>query len=171
MTGDIERGLAGFEHGAATADDRARTLTYIRQLLAYGRRQARPAGYLSLNDAIRRAEPSLRALAGDGIDLQLRLGDIEHIAAGEEDVEQLLADLVLTLAGCLPYGGSLVVETAPVTSGFVLSTRLSAIAAGYGVLHVRTTASLTRHASRCAGVIRTADDATHTSTLHLILPS
>jgi DNA-binding NarL/FixJ family response regulator/predicted nucleic acid-binding Zn-ribbon protein len=171
MTGDIERGLAGFEHGAATADDRARTLTYIRQLLAYGRRQARPAGYLSLNDAIRRAEPRLRALAGDGIDLQLRLGDTEHIAAGEEDVEQLLADMVLTLAGCLPYGGSLVLETASVTSGFVLSTRLSAIAAGYGVLPVRTTPSLTRHASRCAGVIRTAEDAAHTSALHIILPS
>jgi PAS domain S-box-containing protein len=171
MTGDIERGLAGFEHGGAAADDRARTLTYIRQLLAYGRRQARPAGYLSLNDAIRRAEPRLRALAGDGIDLQLRLGDVEHIAAGEEDVEQLLADLVLTLAGCLPYGGSLVLETASVSSGFVQSTRLSAIAAGYGVVPVRTTTSLTRHASRCAGVIRTADDAAHTSTLHLILPS
>ena len=171
MTGDIERGLAGFEHGGAAPDERARTLTYLRQLLAYGRRQARPAGYLSLNDAIRRAEPRLRALAGDGVDLQLRLGDIEHIAAGEEDVEQLLADLVLTLAGCLPYGGSLVLETASVSTGFVLSTRLSAIAAGYGVVPVRTTTSLTRHASRCAGVIRTADDAAHTSTLHLILPS
>ena len=171
MTADIERGLAGFEQGAGTADDRTRTLTYIRQLLAYGRRQARPAGYLSLNDAIRRAEPRLRALAGDGIDLELRLGDIEHIAAGEEDVEHLLADLILTLSGCLPYGGSLVVRTAAVSSGFVLSTQLSAIAAGYGVLPVRTTASLTRHASRCAGVIRTADDAAHTSTLHIILPS
>lgn len=171
MRTDVERGLSAFESGTGSGEDRARTLAYIRQLLAYGRRQARPAGYLSLNDAIRRAEPRLRALAGEGVDLQLSLGDIEHVAAGEDDVDQLLADLVITLAGCLPYGGSLVLATAPVTSGFVLSTQLSATAAGYGVLAVRTTASLTRHASRCAGVVRLDDDSPHASALHVILPS
>ena len=169
MAPQIESTLDGSEGGNDA--ERERSVLLVRQLLAFSRLQAKPAGYLSLNDAITRSGGLLRQLAGDAVDLQLRLGDIEPVAAGEDDIEHLVIELVSTMAGCLPFGGRLTITTATETDPtFVLRTLLSASAAGYGVLPVHLSSSLARLVARCGGVVQVSGDAGRTSMLHVLLP-
>ena len=142
----------------------------MRQLLAFSRRQARPAGYLSLNEAIRRAEHLLRPIVGDAITLRVSLGDVESVAASEDEIEQLILEVVFAAAATLPFGGTLDLQTAPVTTNFLLSTQLTAVAAGSGALSLVTSSSLTRTISRCGGLVRTSVEAGRSNALHVILP-
>jgi DNA-binding NarL/FixJ family response regulator len=151
--------------------DAERTSLLVRQLLAFCRHQAKPAGFLSLNDAIRRHDGLIRQLAGGAVDLKIALGDIEPVTAGEEDIEQLILEFVTSAAGSLPYGGRLTISTASETDQtFVLRTTLTAVSAGYGVLSPNPSSSLARLVARCGGVLRTSGDAGRTSTLHVYLP-
>ncbi|HXT71744.1 MAG TPA: hypothetical protein VN700_18455 [Vicinamibacterales bacterium] len=153
------------------AADPERASALVRQLLTFSRQQAKPAGYLSLNDAIQRLEPAVRQIAGGAIELTLDLGSIEPVAAGEEDIEQLVLDVVSAASACLPLGGRLTIGTSFETdSSFVLNTTFAATAAGYGVLPCVTSASLIRHAAKCGGTLRTSGEAGRTSTLHVNLP-
>jgi PAS domain-containing protein len=171
MAPQIEAALAAADDPGGNPADREHLALLVRQLLAFSQLQAKPAGYLSLNDAIARCEPQLRQLAGDAIDLQLRLGEIEPIAAGEDDIEHLVLELVSTMAGCLPFGGRLTISTATDTDPtFVLRTLLSASAAGYGVLPVHLPSSLARLVARSGGVVQESGDAGRTSMLHVLLP-
>lgn len=172
MSPEIEAGLPSLT-GQTTGDtkDAGRVVTLVRQLLAFSRRQARAAGFISVNDALARSAGLLRQIAGEAITLAIVPGDVDPVAAGEDDLEQLLAEVTFAMAGCLPYGGSLTVETAPVTSDLVIRTQLTATAAGYGVHDLSVSPSLTRTITRCGGSVHTGGDAGRTSTLHVIFPS
>jgi hypothetical protein len=173
MAPHIEAALADLErHGdEKAAADRERVGLLVRQLLSFSRHQAKPAGFLSLNDAIVRAEPLLRQSAGGAVDFELQLADVEPVAAGEEDIEHLLVEVVNAAASCLPSGGRITLATSLETdSTFVLRTTLTAIAAGYGVLPCVTPSSLVRHTSRCGGTLRISGEAGRSTTLHVHLP-
>jgi len=171
MSPEIEDALAAWS--ADGGSDQARAIALVRQLLAFSRRQARPAGYLSLNNAIRRAEHLLRPIAGEAITLRFSLGEVESVAASEDDIEQLILEVVVAAAATLPFGGTLDLQTAPTIAGttnFVLGTQLTAVAAGSGVLSLVTSSSLTRTISRCGGLVRTSVEAGRSNALHVILP-
>jgi DNA-binding NarL/FixJ family response regulator len=171
MSPEIEDALSAWS--ADGGADQARAIALVRQLLEFSRRQARPAGYLSLNDAIRRAEHLLRPIVGEAISLRFSLGEVESVAGSEDDIEQLILEVVVAAAATLPFGGTLDLQTAPTligTTNFVLGTQLTAIAAGYGALSLVTSSSLTRTISRCGGLVRTSVEAGRSNALHVILP-
>lgn len=170
MAAEIEPLLAAIHDPAAT-DARQHLVLLVRQLLAFSRRQARPAGFLSLSDAIRRAEPMLRHTTGDAVSLEFDLEDVGAITGGEEDIEQLLTSLLFAAAGSLPFGGAVIVRTRSVRSGFGQHTELTVSAAGYGVQSALLPSSLVRLVSRCGGSIRITDEPARTTTLHVHLPS
>jgi PAS domain S-box-containing protein len=168
MSPEIEAALSSWS--ADGASDQARAIALMRHLLAFSRRQARPAGYLSLNDAIRRAEHLLRPIVGEAITLRVSFGEVESVAGSEDDVEQLIVEVVFAAAASLPFGGTLDLQTAPVTTNFILGTQLTAVAAGFGALSLVTSSSLTRTISRCGGLVRTSVEAGRSNALHVILP-
>ena len=173
MAPQIEAALADFEKqsDAQPAGERGQVVLLVRQLLSFTRQQAKPAGFLSLNDAIVRSEQLLRQMVGGAVELEIQLADVEPVAAGEEDIEQLLVEVVNAAASCLPFGGRLTLVTSLKTDvTFVLRTTLTAIAAGYGVLPCATPSSLVRNASRCGGTLRISGEAGRSSTLHVHLP-
>ena len=171
MSATLEPLMTSLDDLATSQADRRRAVMLVRQLLAFSRRQAKPAGLLSLGDAIRRSEPLLRQIAGDAIALEFRVDDAGLVAAGDDDVEQLLAALVFTAAGNLPYGGTVVIETRAVRSGFDQHTELTVGATGYGVHSSPLSSSLARLVSRCGGTVRLTDEPARTTTLHIHLPS
>jgi hypothetical protein len=79
--------------------------------------------------------------------------------------------LVFTAAGNLPYGGTVVIETRAVRSGFDQHTELTVGAMGYCVHSSPLSSSLARIVSRCGGTVRLTDEASRTTTLHIHLPS
>jgi len=171
MSATLEPLLVSFDNPATPDADRRRAVMLVRQLLAFSRRQAKPAGLLSLGDAIRRAEPLLRQIAGEAISLELHVDEAGSVAAGDDDIEQLLAALVFTAAGNLPFGGTVVIDTRAVRSGFDQHTELTVGAIGYGVHSSPLSSSLARLVSRCGGTVRLTDEPARTTTLHIHLPS
>lgn len=169
MAPQIESALRDLERG--DGEHRGRLALLVRQLLAFSRNQAKPAGYLSLNDAVSRLERSLRQFAGGAVDFEITLGDVEPVTAGEEDIEHLIVELVTSAAGSLPFGGRLTLTTASEThTTFVLRTALTVTAAGYGVLPCVTSPSLARHVARCGGTLQASGESGRTSTLQVFLP-
>ena len=171
MASQIESAIHVLEREGHPSTAQQELALLVRQLVAFSRHQAKPAGFLSLNDAIGRVEPALRQIAGGAVDMQFVLGNVELVTAGEDDLEHLLIDVVNTAASCLPFGGRLTLSTSSETdSTFVLRTTLSATAAGYGVLPCVTSSSLVRHTARCGGSLRISGEAGRSSTLHVHLP-
>jgi DNA-binding NarL/FixJ family response regulator/PAS domain-containing protein len=171
MATPIETAVASLEQEGHSSPAQRELALLVKQLVAFSRHQAKPAGFLSLNDAIARAEPALRQIAGGAVEFHVELGNVEPVTAGEDDLEHLLIDVVSAAAGCLPFGGRLTLTTSSGTdSTFVLRTTLSVTAAGYGVLPCVTSPSLVRHTARCAGSLRVSGEAGRSSTLHVHLP-
>jgi signal transduction histidine kinase len=170
MSPEIDPVLAAIEDPQAPPSDRRRAAMLVRQLLAFSRHQAKPAGMLSLYDAVRRAEPMLRQIAGDLAPLELRIEDAGTIAASEDDVEQLLAALVFAAAGTLPYGGTITISTRAIRTGFDQWTELAVGAGGYGVHSVSISSSLARLVTKCGGTVHVTDDPARATTLHVHLP-
>lgn len=171
MASEIEPLLRSMEQAEPPDAVRSRASMLVRQMLAFSRRQAKPAGLLSLYDAIRHAEPLLRQIAGDGVSFDFRLAEVGTVAAGDDDIEQLLAGLVFAAASSLPYGGTLTVETRVARSGFDQRTELLVSAAGYGVHSALLSVSLARLVTRCGGVVRVTDEPARSTTLHVHLPT
>ncbi len=73
-----------------------RATALVRQLLAFGRRQARTPEPLDLNRLVREAAALLRVLVGDDARLTLRLApDTPDVLADRSQLEQVLMNLVL----------------------------------------------------------------------------
>jgi PAS domain S-box-containing protein len=133
----------------------------IRQLLRFSRKQSRVPEPVDLNELVSRIEPLLGRLVGSYIDLEVALGATDPVVASEDDLEQLVTTVVVSVRDLLPVGGSLRLETATgrvdrssdggldVKSGPTVS--LTVTAAGYGVQPPQPTTALELLASRCDG--------------------
>ena len=158
ITPDVDAVLATLDEPAARqASD------LIRQLLKFSRKQIRLPGAVDLNELVSRIEPLLGRLVGSFIDLEVSLGATDAVVATEEDLEQLVTTIVVSVRDLLPVGGSLRLETAAgrvdrssdggldVKSGPTVS--LTVTAAGYGVQAPQPTTALELLANRCGGAL------------------
>jgi PAS domain S-box-containing protein len=128
----------------------------IRQLLAFSRRQQRPADPLDLRDAVGRADLILRQLLGPDVTLELRGGEAVTVPVSLEDATQLLTTLAVQARDLLPLGGAVRVETALASSADETGiqgrrARLSVVASGYGVEAPELSDALNAMADRCGG--------------------
>jgi PAS domain S-box-containing protein len=110
---DIDPGQPVDREAIATiAEGAARTSALTRQLLAFARRDLRPAETLALGAAVRAVEPMLRGLIGEHIALTVATSDEGHVRIAGSQVEQLVINLVVNARDALPNGGSIRVEVA-----------------------------------------------------------
>ncbi len=158
------------------------TLLEIRQLLAFIRKQARPAGPIDLNDALERIAPVLARLVGSHVDFAVRLGPTTTIAGDEEDFEQMATALVVAARDWLAAGGSLTVETGGAepldtdrrpTIGVRGSSgaSLTVTATGYGVELADLSSTLESVVERCGGTLHLGGVAGRRMTLRVQLPT
>ena len=156
ITPDIDAVLTAVEEPAAR-----QAADLVRQLLKFSRKQSRVPEAVDLNELVNRIVPLLGRLVGSYIDLEVALGATDSVVASEDDLEQLVTTVVVSVRDLLPVGGSLRLETATgrvnrssdggldVKSGPTVS--LTVTAAGYGVQTPQPTAALELLASRCGG--------------------
>jgi len=157
------------------------TVLEIRQLLAFIRKQSRPASLIDLNEAVERIAPMLARLVSSHVDFAVRLGPTTLIAADEEDFEQMVTALVVAARDWLAAGGTLSVETGAVDlvdtdrrpsigvrsgSGAVVKVT----AAGYGVQFSEPPATLEAVVERCGGTLHVGGVAGRRVTLRAHLP-
>jgi PAS domain S-box-containing protein len=109
-TVDESSDLESLQHAAS------RALALSRQLVAFGRREARDVGEIDLNGVVRGMEPVLRRLVDEHIELTLGLDDsLARVLAAPPSIEEVLVNLTVASVGLLPAGGRVQVETCCVT--------------------------------------------------------
>jgi two-component system, cell cycle sensor histidine kinase and response regulator CckA len=112
---DLDAGLPVDREAIATiAEGAARTGTLTRQLLAFARRDVRPAETIALGQTVLAVEPMLRGLIGEHIVLAMSTTDVGHVRIAGSQVEQLVINLVVNARDALPNGGTIRVEVANV---------------------------------------------------------
>jgi signal transduction histidine kinase len=95
------------------AGERAVCLT--RQLLEFSRKESVAPVVLDLNELLRRTEPTVRRLIGEGIDLALDLAPAPSLVKADPgQLEQAILSLVVNAREAMPTGGSLSLHTRPV---------------------------------------------------------
>jgi PAS domain S-box-containing protein len=93
----------------------AKALALCRQLVAFGRREARDPSALDLNDVVRQMEPVARRLVDEHIELRLDLAPrLESTEAAQPVVEEAFVNLVVAARDVLPAGGRIVIDTGTV---------------------------------------------------------
>jgi PAS domain S-box-containing protein len=106
----LEQDFADIEQAA----DRAAALT--RQLLAFSRRQALNPVVLEINGVVSRLEGLLRRALGEDLELRMVLADdAGRVRADPGQLEQVLMNLAVNARDAMPDGGTLTIETAPMT--------------------------------------------------------
>jgi len=112
----VEEGNPAYDnlYNIQRASERAESLT--QQLLAFSRRQMLQPKVLNLNELIERMRSRIENLLGDQIRLRTGFDDkTGSVKADQEQIENVLINLVLNARDAMPDGGSLVIETSPVT--------------------------------------------------------
>jgi PAS domain S-box-containing protein len=110
---DLDAGLPVDREAIATiAEGAARTSALTRQLLAFARRDVRPAETIALGASVRAVEPMLRGLIGEHIALTMSTTDRGHVRIAGSQVEQLVINLVVNARDALPNGGTIRVDVA-----------------------------------------------------------
>jgi len=112
----LDRGFAeDDERRHSTAEILAsanRSAALTRQLLAFARREITRPTVLDLNAIISKLAPTLRALLGETVELDLRLApQLAQVRADQSQIEQVLVDLALNGRDAMPQGGRLTIET------------------------------------------------------------
>jgi len=93
----------------ARAAERAGDLT--RQLLAFSRRQLVRSSVVHIDALLAEAEPILRRVAGEGVDLVVRIApNLPPVCADPGQIEQVLLNLTLNARDAMPEGGALALE-------------------------------------------------------------
>jgi PAS domain S-box-containing protein len=91
----------------------SRALALSRQLVAFGRKEARDPRAFDLNDAVRALEHVMRRVIDEYIELSLELGDAVGTVDGSQPaLEEALVHLIVAAGGALPAGGELRISTA-----------------------------------------------------------
>ena len=90
----------------------SKALALSRQLVAFGRREARDPAALDLNAIVRGLEDALRRLTDEHIELTLTLAsELERVEAAQPSVEEALVNLTVAAADALPAGGRIDIVT------------------------------------------------------------
>ena len=98
--------LADLRQQAAQAE------TLSRQLVAFGRREARQPAQLDLNDMVRDLENLLRRVADEHVELTLELArQVDTAQADRAVIGEALIGLTMAAASALPAGGRIQVST------------------------------------------------------------
>ena len=119
---DLDAGLPVDREAIATiAEGAARTSALTRQLLAFARRDIRPAETLLLGESVRAVEPMLRGLIGEHITLAIETTGDGHVRIASSQVEQLVINLVVNARDAMPGGGTIRVgvETIEIADGSI----------------------------------------------------
>jgi PAS domain S-box-containing protein len=110
LAADSSRGAG--EHAQTIQVAAARALALSRQLVAFGRREARGPSALDLNDVVRQMEPVVRRLVDEHIELKIALAPgLEPAEAARPVVEDTFVTLVLAARDVLPAGGQIAIDT------------------------------------------------------------
>ena len=92
----------------------ARTGALTRQLLAFARRDVRPAETIHLGDVVRSVEPMLRGLIGEHITLETQTTGDGHVRVAASHVEQIVVNLVVNARDAMPSGGRIRIDVSSV---------------------------------------------------------
>jgi signal transduction histidine kinase/CheY-like chemotaxis protein len=115
------------------ASDRAADLT--RQLLAFSRHHVDPELPARIDEVVAETERLLRRLIGERHRLLVALGAPGSVVrVGSTTLEQIVVNLVLNARDAMPDGGTITIETAPVTVGAdAPGVRLRVVDSGHGI--------------------------------------
>jgi signal transduction histidine kinase len=112
-----------------------------RQLVAFGRRQARDLTALDLNSTVSRMEDVLRRLIDEHIELTLTTNpSLAPVLAAQPPIEELLVNLTVAAVDILPAGGRIQIDLASVSVDDGNASEHEGIDAGsYGVISLTAT--------------------------------
>jgi len=128
------------DHAGAIQRAASKALALSRQLVAFGRREARDPSAIDLNAVIRDMEAVVRRLVDEHIELRLDLEPrLEAAQAAQPVVEEALVNLVVTARDVLPAGGRIAIGTACVDVGREHSGRDPVEPGAYVVLSLTAT--------------------------------
>jgi PAS domain S-box-containing protein len=97
------------------AGERAAALT--QQLVATSRQQILQPEALDLNAVVVNLQGELQRLIGEGVTLQLTLGEpLGHVLADPSQLEQVILNLAINARDAMPEGGRLTIETRQVAA-------------------------------------------------------
>ena len=100
------------QHVEAIGQAVSRAAALSRQLVAFGRKEARDPRALDLNDAVRRFEGTLRRLIDEHIEIAIVLApSLGTIEASEPALEEAVVHLTVAATSALPAGGRIDIAT------------------------------------------------------------
>ncbi len=136
---EMPEGAAGREEIGEIRSAGERAAALSRQMVALSRKQVILPRALNVGEAVGGMESMLRRVMGDGVGLDLRLGDplgIVHI--DPTHLEQVLMNLVINAVDATPMGGRIAIEAVNATVSEAEAQRYHGLAAGdYVVIAVR----------------------------------
>jgi len=101
------------QHVEAIGQAVSRAAALSRQLVAFGRKEARDPRAVDLNDAVRRFEGMLRRLIDEHIEIAITLApSLGSIEASEPALEEAVVHLTVAATSALPAGGRIDIATA-----------------------------------------------------------
>lgn len=102
------------EHAESLHQAVSKAVALSRQLVAFGRKEARDPRTFDLNDATRALESVLRRLIDEHIDLALDLSSsLGTVETSQPALEEAVVQLTVAAASALPAGGRIDIATAP----------------------------------------------------------
>jgi PAS domain S-box-containing protein len=125
-------GESPLRHNVERIQEAARqSISIVRQLLAFSRKQIQQPRMLSLNTVVTGMEELLRRLIGEDVQLLVDLDtDLGTVKADPGQIEQIIMNLVLNARDAMPEGGRLRIGTANAESDDTESGRESGSSIG-----------------------------------------
>jgi PAS domain S-box-containing protein len=92
-----------------------RAAMMVKQVLAFGKKQAFTPACLDINHLIRELEATLFKLMGEGIAIKIAAApDLKPVMADKNQLDQVIMNLVINAKDAMPEGGTIRIETANV---------------------------------------------------------
>jgi PAS domain S-box-containing protein len=119
----------------------SKAVALSRQLVAFGRRQARDLTALDLNSTVSRMEDVLRRLIDEHIELTVTTNpSLAPVLAAQPPIEEALVNLTVAAVDVLPAGGRIQIDLSSVSVDALNATEHEGVESGsYGVISLAAT--------------------------------